>query len=438
MMSGFGIDPFSQFADEPDATEDPFGIAASARETQWWTPYGSVAPRRKKRSGLDGWNQEGPPPSFVRPPAATTPSPSTTQRVILDQKQGDESIARLLGGGAPRDTGAGDDDAFSRDNQTFLAQRYQAPDPTNPGQQDQARSATVDNAALDEWRDSMKKAKELEDQALALPPRTGFGGIYDDKRARLYEGARVLRQRAAYAAASAPSSQLDPSRLKTVGNLMFDPALRRPDGGLGDYVYPDPEKLKAMHRASGGATPAPHLETLIEPRTGNSVRVDPAAVPKNAHGQLVERWFQKDPKLQGPTRPGVAELGETKEEPYGVPAPAVVQAAEYRHENPAPEKAPKEPTVNPLSAAQEKRKIREDYNDKIEKVSRPERGSYWSDKTRAAEAQKEIARLKQEMQDRLDEIDAVVGGGGKKKGAPSPKSGPSGGSVGGVKWRKVG
>lgn len=435
MMSGFGIDPFSQFADEPDATEDPFGIAASAREMQWWTPYGAAQPRRRKRGGLDAWNQEGPPPSSVAPPAMA-PSPSTTQRVILDQKQGDESIARLLGGGAPRDTGAGDDDAFSRDNQTFLAQRYQAPDPTNPGQQDQARSATVDNAAMDEWRESMKKAKELEDKALALPPRTGFGGIYDDQRARLFENARVLRNQAAYARASVPdSASYDPQRYKTVGNLVFDSA-------KGQYVVPDENTMAAMHRSGltprTGAAPAPHLETLVKPRTGQTVRVDQAAVPRNAQGELVDRYFQRDPRLQGPTQPGVDSLGETKEEPYGVPAPAVVQAAEYRHENPAPEKAPKEPTVNPLSAAQEKRKIREDYNDKIEKVSRPERGSYWSDKTRAAEAQKEIARLKQEMQDRLDEIDAVVGGGGKKKGAPSPKSGPSGGSVGGVKWRKVG
>lgn len=76
-MSGFGIDPFSQFADEPDATEDPFGVAASARETQWWTPWAPYGtdPRRKKK-GLNGWNQDGPPPSSVAPPpSAMTPSP---------------------------------------------------------------------------------------------------------------------------------------------------------------------------------------------------------------------------------------------------------------------------------------------------------------------------------------------------------------------------
>ena len=415
-MSGFGIDPFGQFADAPDATEDPFGIAASARETQWWTPWDSGAQRRKK-TGAAGWNQDGPPPSTVAPPRSATPNPSTTQRAILDAKQDDDIVGRLFGGLPPsRDTGASGD--FNLEGGGVM--KYQAPDPTNPGQQDAARGATVDNAALDEWRDSMKKAKELEDQALALPPRSGFGGIYDSKRERLYEGARVLRQRAAYAAASVPSSQPDPNRYKIVGNLPFDPTLRRADGGLGDFVYPDPEKMKGIHRASGGSTAAPHLETLIEPRTGKTVRVDTSLIPRNSQGQLVDRRFERNPALFGPLQEGVDSLGETKEEPYGVPDPAAVQAAEVRAKNPRPET---EPVVNPLSAVKERRAIRNEIAEKLDAITHPARGTYWADPKRAGEAKTGIARLNKEQEDRLAEVDAAEGGGSKKKGGgatPAP------------------
>lgn len=214
MMSGFGIDPFSQFADEPDATEDPFGVAASARETQWWTPYG--ASTRKKRGvtiggfGGGGRRQTQTQGSYYDPnmagpdPGYGTPSPSTTQRAILDAKQKQEDAARIFGGEAPRDTGAGGD--FDLGGGGVM--KYQAPDPTNPGQQDQARSATVDNAMLDEFRADEKRAKELEDAAMALPARTGITwggtgtGSIEMKRNKYLQDAQILRARNAYRRAS--------------------------------------------------------------------------------------------------------------------------------------------------------------------------------------------------------------------------------------------
>lgn len=433
-MSGFGgFDQFSQFSDDGDATEDPFGIAARARSTEWWNsqPYGA---NRKKKSGGGSYFQDalaGPEPGAAASLGRQmTPSPSTTQRVILDQKQQDETAARLFGGGAPRDTGAGDDAASYLNRFTDSAQdtldgstnlngggvlKYQAPDPTNPGQQDQARAATVDNAALDEYRAEIKAAKELEDQALALPKRTGFWGKYDEQRDRLYQAAQVHRARAQSAAQSVPGASQLPPRW-------------RPGPGTADWIYdenaPAPKFAQGpagLTPRTGAAAPAPHLETLVS-RTGKTVRVDQAAVPRNAQGQLVERSFERDPKLQGPTQPGVDSLGETKETPYEVPDPAAVQAAEFRRDNPAPEKAPKEPTVNPLSLVKEKQAVRSEYADKIEKVQHPERGSYWSGKS-AGEAQAEVKRLQQEMQDRLGEYDISPS---------SPKGGPQKSGGGGI------
>lgn len=451
-MPGFG--DFDTFAfDDGDATEDPFGVAASARETQWWTPYG--ASTRKKRGvtiggfGGGGRRQTQTQGSYYDPnmagpdPGYGTPSPSTTQRAILDAKQKQEDAARIFGGEAPReDPSPG---AFMSDNQTWLGRatddamgkypdsRYLAPDPTNPGQQDQARSATVDNAMLDEFRADEKRAKELEDAAMALPARTGITwggagtGSIEMKRNKYLQDAQILRARNAYRRASLSGGQQQ--EVKTVGNLVYDPNIPRAGGGRGDYVYPDAEKVKAMHKASGGTTQAPHLESLIEPRTGKTVRGDVALIPRNAQGQLVEKWFERDPKLQGPQQPGVDSLGETKEEPYGVPDPAALQTAQWKHDNPTPKAGKDDGALtagNRIAISAQKRQVDAEINRRIAEVKK----DATTPKAIAA-AKITIAELEAERKRQYDRIDADTAPTGA---TPKPKAG----AVGGVKWRKVG
>lgn len=436
-MPGFG--DFDTFAfDDGDATEDPFGVAASARETQWWTPYG--ASTRKKRGvtiggfGGGGRRQTQTQGSYYDPnmagpdPGYGTPSPSTTQRAILDAKQKQEDAARIFNGEAPRDPAAGGGD-FDLGGGGVL--KYQAPDPTNPGHQDAARERM--DISLQDYNDyfaDKEAIKKLEDDAYALPNRTGFWGSIDRKRDALLQRAEVLRRRNAERRAGNPSAfgmqggGYDPNRYATVGNLRFDNV-------TGKYVVPDESTLQAMHRtASAGKTAAPHLETLIEPRTGKTVRVDQAAVPRNAQGQLVERYFQRDSRLQGPTQPGVDSLGETKEEPYGVPDTAAETAAASR-ERIAREKREKKgddalTAGNRIAVSAQKRQVDAEINRRIDEVKK----DATTPKAIAA-AKITIAELEAERKRQYDRIDADTAPPGA---APKPKSG----AVGGVKWRKVG
>lgn len=423
-MPGFG--DFDTFAfDDGDATEDPFGVAASARETQWWTPYG--ASTRKKRGvtiggfGGGGRRQTQTQGSYYDPnmagpdPGYGTPSPSTTQRAILDAKQKQEDAARIFNGEAPRDPAAGGGD-FDLGGGGVL--KYQAPDPTNPGHQDAARERM--DISLQDYNDyfaDKEAIKKLEDDAYALPNRTGFWGSIDRKRDALLQRAEVLRRRNAERRAGNPSAfgmqggGYDPNRYATVGNLRFDNV-------TGKYVVPDESTLQAMHRtASAGKTAAPHLETLIEPRYGKTVRVDQTAVPRNAQGQLVERYFKENPDLQGPKLPGVDMLGETVEEPYGVPDPAAVQAAQYRHENPAPEKPPKDATPVQVQAAHANVDAR---FDRLKGAAEKRLDSALS-KDRPA-IQKQIEQIERDREAAHRAVDERLEGDG---GAKKPKSGGS-------------
>lgn len=434
-MPGFGDFGFDTFGFDDGAEEDPYGIGGGATR-DWWNsqPYNPYGTKKKSRVGGYSGGHVNPTGGWQGVTTRKTdsvypnmgPDPSTTQRAILDAKQKQEDAARIFGGEAPRDTGANGD--FDLGGGGVL--KYQAPDPTNPGHQDAARERM--DISLQDYNDyfaNKEAIKKLEDEAYALPKRTGFGGAFDRQRDAAYQRAEVLRRRNAEIRAGNPAAfggsgdAYDPNRYKTVGNLVFD-------ARSGKYVVPDESTLAAMHRtANAGKTAAPHLETLIEPRTGKTVRVDQAAVPRNAQGQLVEKWFERDPKLQGPTQPGVDSLGETKEEPYGVPEPAAVQAAQFRADNPAPEKAPKEPSVNPLTFVREKQKIRADAEEQIRNITQPERGSFWDSPKNKPGADAAIKKIQQAMQDKLDELDSTASpsGGGK----PQTK-GPAAGGGGGI------
>lgn len=414
-MPGFGDFGFDTFDFGDEAQEDPFGIHAAAIQTQWWKPA-----RKKKESAVGGGVGYGWQGGMSRKTDSVYPNmgpdPSTTQRAILDAKQKQEDAARIFNGEAPRDPAAGGGD-FDLGGGGVL--KYQAPDPTNPGHQDAARERM--DISLQDYNDyfaDKEAIKKLEDDAYALPNRTGFWGSIDRKRDALLQRAEVLRRRNAERRAGNPSAfgmqggGYDPNRYATVGNLRFDNV-------TGKYVVPDESTLQAMHRtASAGKTAAPHLETLIEPRYGKTVRVDQAAVPRNAQGQLVERYFKENPDLQGPKLPGVDMLGETVEEPYGVPDPAAVQAAQYRHENPAPEKPPKEPAVSPLSIVKEKQGIQDEFDKRIGEVKK---SSAW--KQGRPEAVKEVEGLERERNKRIAEVEATgrresSGGGGGAGGLP--------------------
>lgn len=420
---GFPLD-FGDFGFDDAAEEDPYGIGGGATR-DWWNsqPYNPYGTKKKSRVGGYSGGHVNPTGGWQGVTTRKTdsvypnmgPDPSTTQRAILDAKQKQEDAARIFGGEAPRDTGANGD--FDLGGGGVL--KYQAPDPTNPGHQDAARERM--DISLQDYNDyfaNKEAIKKLEDEAYALPKRTGFGGAFDRQRDAAYQRAEVLRRRNAEIRAGNPAAfggsgdTYDPNRYKTVGNLVFD-------ARSGKYVVPDEGTLAAMHRtASAGKTAAPHLETLIEPRTGKTVRVDQAAVPRNAQGQLVVRYFQRDPKRQGPQQPGVDSLGETKEEPYGVPDPAAVQAAQYRHENPAPEKPPKEPAVSPLSIVKEKQGIQDEFDKRIGEVKN---SSAW--KQGRPEAVKEVEGLERERNKRIAEVEATgrresSGGGGGAGGLP--------------------
>jgi hypothetical protein len=430
-MPGFGDFGFDTFDFGDEAQEDPFGIHAAAVQTQWWKPA-----RKKKESTVGGGVGYGWQGGMSRKTDSVYPNmgpdPSTTQRAILDAKQKQEDAARIFNGEAPRDPAAGGGD-FDLGGGGVL--KYQAPDPTNPGHQDAARERM--DISLQDYNDyfaDKEAIKKLEDDAYALPNRTGFWGSIDRKRDALLQRAEVLRRRNAERRASNPSAfgmQGPQQEVKTVGNLVYDPSIPRVGGGRGDYVYPDAEKIKAMHKASGGTTQAPHLETLIEPRTGNTVRVDQAAVPRNAQGQLVERYFQRDPKLQGPTQPGVDSLGETKEELYGVPDTAAETAAASR-ERIAREKSEKKgndalTAGNRIAVSAQKRQVDAEINKQIVEARKSEPGARKTPASIAAA----VAELEKERQRQYDRIDADTAPPGA---APKPKAG----AVGGVKWRKVG
>jgi len=346
-MSGFG--DFGTFGfDDADAQEDPFGIAASQRETQWWTPYGARAKKKKVSLGAFGGGGGGGrqtqtqgsyyDPNLAGPdPGYGTPNPSSTQRAILDQKQREEDAVRIFGGATPRDTGAGDD--FDLGGGGVL--KYQAPDPTNPGQQDQARAATVDNAMLDEFRADEKRAKELEDAAMALPARTGITwggagtGSIEMKRNKYLQDAQILRARNAYRRASlmGGAGGYDPNRYKTVGNLIFDSSKR-------EYVVPDESTLAAMHRSG------------ITARTGRSTAAQkPFAVGDDNRLVLQD---PNDPQsllpvgdkipAQGPPTPFAAagqDPSPSAIKQATAAKPAAVQAKEYATEHPKPGKAQK-------------------------------------------------------------------------------------------------
>ena len=432
---GFPLD-FGDFGFDDAAEEDPYGIGGGATR-DWWNsqPYNPYGTKKKSRVGGYSGGHVNPTGGWQGVTTRKTdsvypnmgPDPSTTQRAILDAKQKQEDAARIFGGEAPRDTGANGD--FDLGGGGVL--KYQAPDPTNPGHQDAARERM--DISLQDYNDyfaNKEAIKKLEDEAYALPKRTGFGGAFDRQRDAAYQRAEVLRRRNAEIRAGNPAAfggsgdTYDPNRYKTVGNLVFD-------ARSGKYVVPDEGTLAAMHRtASAGKTAAPHLETLIEPRTGNTVRVDQAAVPRNAQGQLVERYFQRDPKLQGPQQPGVDSLGETKEEPYGVPDTAAETAAASR-ERIAREKSEKKDdgaltAGNRIAISAQKRQVDAEINRRIAEAKK----DATTPKAIAA-AKATIAELEAERKRQYDRIDADTA----PAGAVTKKKA---GSTDGVRWSRVG
>lgn len=434
-MPGFGDFGFDTFGFDDGAEEDPYGIGGGATR-DWWNsqPYNPYGTKKKSRVGGYSGGHVNPTGGWQGVTTRKTdsvypnmgPDPSTTQRAILDAKQKQEDAARIFGGEAPRDTGANGD--FDLGGGGVL--KYQAPDPTNPGHQDAARQQ-MDLQDYNDYFANKEAIKKLEDEAYALPKRTGFGGAFDRQRDAAYQRAEVLRRRNAEIRAGNPAAfgaaggGYDPNRYSTVGNLRFDNL-------TGKYIVPDESTLAAMHRtASAGNTAAPHLETLIEPRTGNTVRVDLAAVPRNAQGQLVERYFKENPDLQGPKLPGVDMLGETVEEPYGVPDTAAETAAASR-ERIAREKREKKgndalTAGNRIAVSAQKRQVDAEINKQIVEARKSEPGARKTPASIAAA----VAELEKERQRQYDRIDADTAPPGA---APKPKAG----AVGGVKWRKVG
>lgn len=347
-MAGFGDFGFDDFSFGSAAEEDPYGISPGRNTRQWWLnePYGA----KRRKTGSSYGTSVSPTGAWQGTTTRKTdsvypnmgPDPSTTQRAILDAKQKQEDAAKLFGGAVPRDTGAGgSDDAFANDNQTFLAQRYRAPDPTNPGHQDAARQQM--DMSLQDYNDyfnNKEEIKKLEDQAYALPKRTGFGGAFDRQRAAAYERAEVLRRRNAEIRAGNPKAfgggeagGYDPNRYATVGNLRFDNL-------TGKYIVPDEATLTAMHRSG------------ITARTGRSAAAQkPFAVGDDNRLVLQD---PNDPQAllpvgdkipaQGPPTP-FAAAGQDPW-PSGIKQataakPAAVQAKEYATEHPKPGKAQK-------------------------------------------------------------------------------------------------
>ena len=398
---------FEEFSfDDPaqEQGEDPFGLARSARDTQWWTGWGTPKKRRTTTSGLPFPGVPKWEPDLAGP--APTPNPSTTQRLILESKDSDENLARALNGTPRQDTGA--DDPFASDNRTWLANRYSAPSPADPGAGKAAAAITDEYQRLDTL------GKQQMDQALALPARTGiewFGagsGSIDQKRQRLIANWQLIQQQKAQLRAENPSQFGGP------------PESWHPVGGNSDAIY---EQNRGTIKVAGD----PMAIAALKARTGNTAgRATAAPKPFAQNGKM---WIQdpNDPQgrlpygdrrvLQGPVPEGSGPLGSVLEQASAEESDTV-KAARIRAGAKGGKGSGGRKVATPadrLRAAEDHRKVDDAMDKRKAAVMDPTNYQWASAPQKARDA--ELANIETERKRRHADVSSAIEPGKKKGGA---------------------